>query len=681
MTLLDRLLGRAIEPAPEAKAVTTGSGGSGPGVVALTYDVPLSDPAKHPQKLAAAAQRAYHENVWVHAAEWAVSSRAASVSFHLETPDGNTVGDQPGEHHPALDLLLNPSAEQFGSISAIARRRLKLLTMRHLGLCGYAFWFLDQMDALAGTPKQLIYINPARMLPATDQGGNLVGWIMDGDRPQGRQAVAFRPEEILPFILDPSDDGWLGIGLVESAWSKIRLSKHSDVHATKSLGSGGRKPGIIMPTSDKGSFTSDEYNAIVRELRNVTDSPDAAKKSLIFKSPVDYTDTGTAPEQMQLNDLMKGSRDDILAAWSVPVGQLGIATPRGMNGGQAYKGDEAVLWQGPVGVRLDVYEETIQGGLLDRYEALGQPVRIVLHRPTFDDKMPQYDLVAKSETLAMTRDERRALVGLPPLGSAYGGDIIDLPSTLLIVGSGPQGAATELDAGGEVKAALGPRELLRDLRRQTSTVWEPRLRKATAPLLDELRDKVASRVQARHGHLVNNPKDSDAWWDEDFSQRMVDTLLASEQGLAGEVGRKIHRGLQREGKAGFLDGVLEFVRVRALERALGIVGTTRDLLRTVISDGLTAGMGPAELGKAVREASAFDEYRSELIARTEAAYAYNDAAVGTYRELEVEKVEVVDGTGDEVCARVNGAIWTLDEADSDPLGHPNCTRDFIPLSA
>jgi hypothetical protein len=59
--------------------------------------------------------------------------------------------------------------------------------------------------------------------------------------------------------------------------------------------------------------------------------------------------------------------------------------------------------------------------------------------------------------------------------------------------------------------------------------------------------------------------------------------------------------------------------------------------------------------------------------------AYNDSAVQTYRTLDVEHVQVIDGDGDAECSHADGATWTIDQALSSPLGHPNCVRDFIPV--
>ena len=72
--------------------------------------------------------------------------------------------------------------------------------------------------------------------------------------------------------------------------------------------------------------------------------------------------------------------------------------------------------------------------------------------------------------------------------------------------------------------------------------------------------------------------------------------------------------------------------------------------------------------------------RAYTIALTETGNAMNLASVNAYRDSGlVEQVEVLDGDGCEACAEINGQIWTLDEAEANPLEHPNCTRSFSPV--
>jgi SPP1 gp7 family putative phage head morphogenesis protein len=130
-----------------------------------------------------------------------------------------------------------------------------------------------------------------------------------------------------------------------------------------------------------------------------------------------------------------------------------------------------------------------------------------------------------------------------------------------------------------------------------------------------------------------------------------------------------------------LERILSYVRTAVGSRVTSINRTTREKIQAAVAEGIEKGMSPAELGKVLETSAAFDEYRAEMIARTETAYAYNDSAIGSYRDLGVEQVEVIDGDMDATCSTVNGATWSMDEARSNPIGHPNCTRDFIPVVA
>jgi SPP1 gp7 family putative phage head morphogenesis protein len=113
-------------------------------------------------------------------------------------------------------------------------------------------------------------------------------------------------------------------------------------------------------------------------------------------------------------------------------------------------------------------------------------------------------------------------------------------------------------------------------------------------------------------------------------------------------------------------------------RIKGINETTRDRVATAIKNGLDAGHSAAELGDDVAETAAFDEYRAELIARTESARVLNDSQLETFREFDVEQVTAIDGDDDEVCAERNGQTFDIDEA-MDIEDHPNGTLDWVPV--
>lgn len=127
-----------------------------------------------------------------------------------------------------------------------------------------------------------------------------------------------------------------------------------------------------------------------------------------------------------------------------------------------------------------------------------------------------------------------------------------------------------------------------------------------------------------------------------------------------------------------------FMASYVLERATQINETTKeaaaDLIRGVIESG-EAGDSLANLirDKMREQFDGYEQWRANRIARTETAIGYNQANVLGFAQADVREVDVVDGTGDEPCARANGKTWTLREALTDPIAHPNCTRSFLPV--
>lgn len=111
----------------------------------------------------------------------------------------------------------------------------------------------------------------------------------------------------------------------------------------------------------------------------------------------------------------------------------------------------------------------------------------------------------------------------------------------------------------------------------------------------------------------------------------------------------------------------------------GVENTTVADVQRVLTGSLREGVGNAETRK--RLDVLFGDYRDwrlDRISRTETTAAYNLGAIGQYRDAGVQLVKVSDGDKDEPCAQANGALWTLEEAEANPISHPNCTRTWIP---
>ena len=190
----------------------------GPGAAAMMTLSPLAGMIRNPQQMMRMAQMLFHSDRWVYKAEQTIDFAFSTVDWHLEDGEDNEIETgTAGPAGDALALMEKPQAA-LKNAQGMTRAQLWSLTARHAGLCGSAFWLGDQMDMLAKTPAAVLYINPARMTPAEDDGGNLTGWVLDY-KDSTRTGIPLDLDEVFHFKLNEPDTGHFGIGNVEAAAS------------------------------------------------------------------------------------------------------------------------------------------------------------------------------------------------------------------------------------------------------------------------------------------------------------------------------------------------------------------------------------------------------------------------------------------------------------------------------
>ncbi len=674
------------------------------------YTVAVSKTNRSPLKAMREHQALYRDHEWIGSAEDTITDRVAGLPWHLEDA-ADTIDDE--EANPALKviqtLLEKPQAalpEDSRQIGYETWEDLTSITSRHAGVCGVSYWFLDQMDP-NGIPVAILYVNPARLFPVTTSQGRLLWYVLDPQDEQGRGGTVLPRNSIVPFFLKPPDWGALPTGLVHRALRKARVTVMADGHAISTLATGGRIAGLISP---KEGYIDDpdRWAQLERDIRNVTDSEDSARRAAIVRGPVEFHDTAANPTELQLLDLAKMERDDIFTLWDI-LPSIKVGGSAGLNSGETRKFEFQALMQGPVHNRVKMIRSTVQMKLLDRWNAVGLNPQLVIDEPTFDDKAAPYELAHKASGQPLTVNERRELMGMDPLPE-YGpngeplGLAIVLPFNLSTFGQGPEDGAGEanpfpkapvvieakvipppqIGAGspspvptatpakaGEVRGFLA-------LRKTLDTKVIPSVHKTLGSVLAAQRDAVVAKVKARGAALAKKP--ASVWDEPGENARMQKALRPHLSGIAETVTGRA-KSLFGEAKADpFSDAVEEELLTRTGLRIKGINDTTRDAVVNAIRDGYEANLTVDEVAQRISELPAFDDARAEMVARTESGYAYNYAAVSSYREYGVERVEVIDGDEDEACAQANGSTWTLDEANENPLGHPNCVRDFIPVA-
>lgn len=111
-----------------------------------------------------------------------------------------------------------------------------------------------------------------------------------------------------------------------------------------------------------------------------------------------------------------------------------------------------------------------------------------------------------------------------------------------------------------------------------------------------------------------------------------------------------------------------------------VAATTQQEIRNLVGQQAREGWSADELADRLLQLGEIrSRTRATMIARTETGAGYNLGSVAAYRAAGLTHVDVLDGDEDEPCASANGARWTLAQAEANPLGHPNCTRAFVPV--
>jgi hypothetical protein len=684
----------------------------------VSHGYPLLATLNDPASRAATALAAYKWSPYIRQAERAIKSRLATIPWWLEDGDGERITDESRPELVAIrDRIETPYKPDPGdgeSPSPKTRAGLWDLTFRHMGLAGVGFWFLDGINALGGTPLQTLYISPQRLTPDLDDAGRLTGWWLDYRRTFQR-AVHFDLNEIVPFYLEPADDGFLPTGLVDTALAKAELARIGDRHGAGVMSSGGRRAGIYSPTGE-GSMPDEVFEALKRDLRAIVEMPDAAKRSMILKGPVGFTPTDQPVDDLQLLDIMAMARDDILALWGVPKSQVGYERPSGLGDASEDK-DYEMMWHGSLGPRLRAFGETMQTQYLDRYARLGIELTIHFDIPEFDDESPLYDMADKAKIIPLTTAERRAIIGLDAFGDDRD-EVVWMPRDIVPVqaesGIGREtveSIGTLIRSGfqpGAIEASLGappiPHTGAAPVTVQAMKAKAPTEDKVTAALerflLLQAR-RVSRRIEANSGHIAKKPRDVSTYWnteeeDAELLKVLSPLMLAAAEAEAVSAARAMPAKASLPTEALGKIGASTVKRLAA--RVRGINRTTRDRIRDLIVEGIDAGLSPAEVGRGLRGTipplpddavgralgeklgNFGSELRAETIARTEMRVAQNAAQIDSFSALGAEQVELIDGDDDAACAARNGRVVSMEEAESMMLAeHPNGTLTFAPV--
>lgn len=700
MTLLDRLLGRPPLVVPsQTKAAY------GPGVQAMTYDRPLFTLGQSQQKRMEAYLKAYKVG-WFYKAESKISSDIASLKVHV-SPENNEGENEDEVIEPDLfapwetldpvgqflRLMERPNPNQTG-------RQLRQKTQIRIDMAGAAFWYLESPLPPYDLPRRIYGISPARMWESRDkQTGELIGWVMDRDRPGG--GVPFETNEILAFMTgSPDDDVW-GVGVVEAVYAEVPLTNLMATHTADVLTTGGRLAGMLWPKDRV--LDEAEFQEAQNAWRSTISNGNAAKRLLLFPEPMEYAQGASTPAEIGIPELAELNRDNILTAFPIDPVMLGVPNPSGLNSGENRRYQRREYYEGTIHPRVELLEETIQVGLLSRYErAVGYTLDFEIEEPNLDDAPSLLEKAGAMQALISLGFDAKEVVaaagldhikfnGTPKPDPVAVPDETDL--TVRVNDSSRRDATQTTQTISKASKADA-------LRSERDAVVDPASLRAKGTMdafFADQRERVsraiASSLPSTKAARREAVKADPEWWDSATEEEALRNALRT---IYVDVGKGalqvVSNRVDRFVGPSFINNVLTDLTKYGGNRITDITERTRKALVDEVSEGVRRGYSipqiidgnAAESFAGVRKAAmdngveVFGDARSEMIARTETALSFNRAALTGYGEFGIRQVIAFDGDKDAECAARNGGTYSVDDAYS-ITDHPNGTLDWAPV--
>jgi len=636
--------------------------------------------------------------------------------------DGDDLVPEP--RHPLLALVRRPNPYYAG-------RALWKATLADRLVTGNAYWI--KVRSQAGRVVELWWAPSWTMEPKWDEDGRTYISHYEYNVSRG-DPIRLDPSEVVHFrdLLDPHNPR-KGISPLATLMREIFTDDEASTFTAALLTNLG-VPGTIISAGDSDTeITQDQATQMKAEFEHKF-SGDNRGRAMVLGGNVKVNTVTFTPEQMQLTQLRRLPEERVAAVLGTPAVLVGLGAGMDKMIYNNYsEAREAAFEEHLIPLGQDLAEEL----MLQLVPDFEDVTKVELDFDTSTIRVLQEDQNALATRLEVmlrsgqvTLAEARQRWAMPPLadvlaerGSAEPdpGDVLLLPSSIkpmpiedLLLPPAPPPTiaplvpvvppeADEGDAEEEVPPTKRRRLTGRKAFSQPDQ-WFTRAADDVASLTDDATPPL-ERLFARTGRAVlaglpaslpvkalvlaghSNGRKADEPVPPDLAnlvpgsheRDLTRTLRDTHEAAIAKAADSVADGLGISFQLPFevTDDVLDGLATRIRDIADG----TRDDVRRIVRHALDRGATIDDLRDDLR--GLFTETyrnRSRTIARTESGTAYNAGTIASYRESGiVTGVLVHDGEDDEPCRSANGSTWTLEQAQAEPLGHPNCVRAFSPV--
>lgn len=634
----------------------------------------------------------YADDAWPYIFANKIGEQASQAYLRIGLPGSDDTFEFAPPDNPWQQLLDNPNPLQDGG------EWLHLLLV-YLEMVGHAP--IEVVRNKGRAPSELWAHSPAPWRIVANSDRTIRGYLYD----VSGEDVALTPDQMTYIRWPNPNNTWYGQGRISAARQQVMAEEYAAIRDKNFEKRLGVPPGILsseMPLGDpQAAELQKRWEKAVGGYQN-------AGKIAVLGSKTTYIPVALNARDAEWLAQRMNRVETLAAAFGVPLPLVRMQDATFSN----LEGARAEFWEGTLQPRLNRIARMLTRKLLP---LIGAPAGYQLR---FDyseidalgENQKEAADTAKvwAETGVVTVDEARKKLGLPAHDDPAIGARLIVPGTLSLksvedVTAPPAPPPDPNQPPDNMPPDTMPADMppKRQPRKAETPFGRPTRERVLLPIQDGYRRDLSAFFVAQGGAVLgavgkaaHEPQRTKDALPDDILER-IQAIIAAQR-FRERIRRISETPIRSALTLGAEDaaltlGVETTFDLAASEDAIGLLTTHLEMLGTgiqnttladvrgVLTEALRAGWSNEQTRSALSDL--FDNYqqwRLDRISRTETTAAYNLGSVAQYREAGVALVEVVDGDGDDICAQANGSLWTLEQAQSDPLGHPNCTRTFIP---
>lgn len=623
-----------------------------------------------PQDYANLIREGYVRRAVIHACVSLLAASAAVPRPVLKS------GDDIIDKHRLLDLLARPNVWQSGM-------EFTEMLLTHLLITGNAYVELVRAQGLV---VQMGLLRPDRIQikPGARKEQDLFLYDIGG----GGDPRPIPQPDVIHFKLPNPFNDFYGLSPIESVFTEANLDADMTMLAKAFFDNAGVPLGILTVSGKK--LGEDDKKELKKTWRTMFGRASSNVRRffdlfILNADEAKYQELGHLPKDLEMESLRGLTETRMCSAFKVPPGMVGTMTGLKFHTYSNAETDEKVFWRYGVSYYLALIRERMNLELCPEFNRTGE--RLELGYDTASVPALAEDNTDKLTAVAglvnsggFTPNAALALVGLPPVED---GDFYvrkPLQTIERPVRNGKAHVVLLDRPRANTKARASLQQGIETMRARVAEKMQP-------PVTAYFEAQAAAVRAAVSGFGKADTKAMRV--DDIFPAGQDEELTIILNGFYLEVDSAAWTlleealGLSEYDAAG---SVTQRILMNGAARVVEINGVTKAAIQEVLIEAEQQGynlfqtvQGVADDGFAGLNAVVEETYRgrAETIARTETAYATNDATLGRYREAGVEQIDIIDGDGDDCCASRNGTRVPI--SSSPDLCHPNCTLVVLPV--